>query len=99
MTRLHRTQILLEPDQHQALVHLAREQERSISEIMREIVQYYLAVRDADRRMERELQAVVNLAEMRHKVQVKHGDDLEQLLADARDEREQEFERAWRGEA
>jgi predicted DNA-binding protein len=41
--RLYRTQILLEPEQHQSLSRIARRQSRSVSEIVREIIREYLA--------------------------------------------------------
>ena len=39
---MHRTQILLEPYQHRALKKLARQQERSVSDLIRQIVSIYL---------------------------------------------------------
>ncbi|NUM49094.1 MAG: ribbon-helix-helix protein, CopG family [Anaerolineales bacterium] len=41
----HRTQILLEPDQHQALTEIARQEKRSISEVVREMLRQQLAER------------------------------------------------------
>jgi metal-responsive CopG/Arc/MetJ family transcriptional regulator len=52
--RLHRTQILLEPAQHRALTEIAQRQQRSVSEVVREIVQEKLAAEDWAR--EKELQ-------------------------------------------
>ena len=45
---LHRTQILLEPEQHRALTELARREKRSLSDLVRDAVQ-----RDLDRRREK----------------------------------------------
>jgi hypothetical protein len=42
---LHRTQILLEPEQHQALVELARREGRSVSDIVRELLREQLEQR------------------------------------------------------
>lgn len=36
---LHRTQVLLEPEQHRALTQIARARRRSLSEVIRELVQ------------------------------------------------------------
>lgn len=42
---MHRTQILLEPDQHQALMEIARKEKRSISDVAREMLRQQLAER------------------------------------------------------
>lgn len=39
--RMHRTQILIEPEQHEALSDLAKEEQKSISEVVREILRDY----------------------------------------------------------
>jgi predicted HicB family RNase H-like nuclease len=36
--RLHRTQILLEPEQHRALAEIARREGRSLSDVVREML-------------------------------------------------------------
>lgn len=41
---MYRTQILLEPEQHQALKEIARQQNRSLSDIIREMVDKQIAV-------------------------------------------------------
>jgi predicted DNA-binding protein len=43
--RLYRTQILLEPEQHQALAQIAAQEGRSISDVVREIIQHSLQER------------------------------------------------------
>ncbi len=43
--RMHRTQILPEPEQNRALVKLARREGRSLSELLRELVREHLAQR------------------------------------------------------
>lgn len=45
---LHRTQVLLEPEQHRALSELARREHRSLSQIVREAVQRELERRQAE---------------------------------------------------
>jgi predicted DNA-binding ribbon-helix-helix protein len=42
---MHRTQILLEPDQHKALEEIARREKRSLSSLIREMLQTQLKVR------------------------------------------------------
>jgi hypothetical protein len=46
---LHRTQVLLEPQQHQELTRIAKEEDRSLSDLLREMVR-----RDLERRREAE---------------------------------------------
>jgi hypothetical protein len=43
----HRAQILLEPTQHQALIEIARQEQRSISDIVRQIIAQHLEERTA----------------------------------------------------
>jgi predicted DNA-binding ribbon-helix-helix protein len=42
---MHRTQILLEPDQHKSLEEIARREKRSLSSLIREMLQTQLKVR------------------------------------------------------
>ena len=42
---LQRTQILLEPDQHQELTDIARHEKRSLSDVIREMLRQQLAER------------------------------------------------------
>lgn len=45
---LHRTQVLLEPEQHRELTRIARLERKSLSEVIREVVQRELERRQAD---------------------------------------------------
>ena len=47
-TRLHRTQILLEPEQHSKLAEIARREGRSISDVVRTMLEQQLQQRDQD---------------------------------------------------
>lgn len=47
--RMLRTQILLEPEQHQQLTELAQSEQRSMSDLIREMVRQQLAIRTDDR--------------------------------------------------
>jgi hypothetical protein len=40
---MHRTQILLEPEQHHALAEIARNQKRSLSDVVREMLDKQIA--------------------------------------------------------
>jgi hypothetical protein len=52
---MHRTQVFLEPEQHAALHRQARQEGRTVSEIVREYVDLGLARRRASRPPAREL--------------------------------------------
>jgi len=47
---MHRTQILIEPEQHEALSDLAKEEQKSISEVVREILREYFEKRSEEAR-------------------------------------------------
>jgi len=97
VSTLYRAQILLEPEQHEALKRIAHKDARSISEVVREIVRQYLADRERDVRMQRELQAIEDLARTREQVREQHGVYGGDLLAEVRTEQEQDIERVWKG--
>lgn len=42
---MHRTQILLEPEQHKILTEIARQEKRSLSDLLREMVDEQIASR------------------------------------------------------
>ena len=42
---MHRTQILLEPDQHKAISEIARHEKRSLSDLFREMVEALIQTR------------------------------------------------------
>lgn len=73
--RLHRTQILLDPKQHQALARLARNEGRSISDLVREIVQQALAQREqqAQATLQRQLAALQRIREHRNAILARRG--------------------------
>lgn len=68
--RLHRTQILLEPDQHRALANIARREGRSISDVVREMVRQQLQERTELQAAElrRQLEALERIREHRRQV-------------------------------
>ena len=90
MGTLYRAQILLEPEQHEALKGIAQEEDRSISEVVREIVRQHLAEQEGDIQMQRELQALQDLAQTRTQLREQHGVYQGDLLAEVRAEREQD---------
>jgi hypothetical protein len=98
MANLHRAQLLLAPEQHQALAEIARREGRSISDLVREIIQRDLAEREQATWKRRETQAIEELARIRETLRETHGDYPGNLVAEVRAEREAEMERLWRGE-
>ncbi len=95
----YRAQILLEPEQHQALVETARQENRSISELVREIIREWVEKKNREVRLQRELKALQELAEIRRQIEEEHGIYTGNLLEEARDERDDDMDRVWRGEA
>lgn len=65
MSTFHRTQILLKPEQHAALAKIAAEEQRSISEIYREITAAYLARHSAESKQKNALQWLEQMAAFR----------------------------------
>jgi len=96
--RLHRAQILLEADQHRALARIAEQEGRSISDVVREIVQYHLAEKDHEARLLSELRALERLGQIRGRLQEEHGTYQGDLLDEVRTERQEDVDRVWRGE-
>jgi metal-responsive CopG/Arc/MetJ family transcriptional regulator len=98
MGNLYRAQILLEPEQHRTLADIAEKEGRSISEVVREIVGQYLVEREQETQLQKEMQAIETLTQIRRQIERKHGVYQGDLLAESRAEREQEFERIWNQE-
>jgi metal-responsive CopG/Arc/MetJ family transcriptional regulator len=98
MSTLYRTQVLLEPEQHQALAAIARQQGRSLSEMLRRIVQAYLDEQSHQARLQRELQAIETLTQIRKQIQESRGVYGQNWLDEVRSERDRDFERIWKGE-
>ena len=86
----HRTQLLLDPDQYQAVVQLAATQQRPISEIVREFVDLGLA-QLRQRRRER-LHALRELSATRQELEARLGVYPGDPVAEVRAERERQLE-------
>jgi hypothetical protein len=93
----YRAQILLEPEQHQALSEIAEQRQQSLSHVVREIVEDYLVEHNLDKQQQQEIQALKALADLRRKIQERRGLIAEDLLAEARQERSTELDQ--RGES
>ena len=99
MGTLYRAQLLLEPEQHEALLHIARAQGRSVSSLVREILAQHLAEREDEVRQQRKSQAVKELSRLRRQIQEQRGVYRTDFLDQVREERAEEVEDVLRGEA
>mgnify|MGYP000511482775 FL=1 len=99
MTQLYRTQVLLEREQHESLQQLAAAAGRSMSEVIREAVAVYLVDHSKEWKKRQALDAIARLSELRQQLVEEYGIYEGDLLAEAREERDADMERVWRGEA
>ena len=98
MSSLYRAQIILEPEQHRKLAEIEQVESRSMSEIIRALVQEFLQEQEQAAGLARELYALDALAELRCKIAEKRGTYSGDLLAEARDERDEDLLRVMRSE-
>ncbi len=89
--RYYRAQILLEPEQHDALVEIAERQGRSVSEVVREFIQYQLEKQDE--KLQRELEALEKLRQIREEAFQEYGMYPGDPVAEIREEQEREMDR------
>jgi predicted DNA-binding ribbon-helix-helix protein len=99
MRTLHRAQLLLEAEQHQALAKIAEQEGRSISDLVREIVDRHLAERRQQTQQLTALQAIERLTQIRTRLQEERGMYQSDPLAELRAEWEEDVERMWQGNA
>lgn len=99
MSSLHRAQLLLESEQHEALAKIAEQEGRSISDLVREIVRRHLDERAREAQIFTALQAIERLTQIRARLREEHGIYQVDPLAEVRAEWEEDVERVWRGEA
>lgn len=99
-TRMHRTQILLEPEQHQALTEIARREQRSLSDVVREMLHEQLKQhrQDAVAVRKRRLEALERIRRHRQAILDRRGGkpleiDVVELIDQMRDERDAELTR------
>jgi predicted DNA-binding protein len=96
--RLYRTQILLEPEQHRFLARIAEREDRSLSEVVREIIRAYLNEQQEKDQAQKELEALQRLREIREESLQRYGVFTGDMLQQIREERDQEIQRTWKGE-
>jgi len=92
---LYRAQILLEADQHLQLERRAQESGRSMSDLVREIVDEYLTRESMDEALRRSLAALDELTAMRRDIERENGpletSFLDGLLDELREDRDAEI--------
>lgn len=95
---LHRTHVLLEPEQQKLLADIAHREGRSVSEVTREIIQQGIAQRQQEytQNQERQLAALERAHKLRQEIRLQSGDALDSvnwvnLLHDMREERDAEL--------
>lgn len=92
--RMHRAQILLPPEQHKAIRKIALEENRSISDVVRDLVQQYLDERSRTARLQNELDALNTLRRIREQAEQRYGGFYPgDILAEVRAEREEQIAR------
>jgi Arc/MetJ-type ribon-helix-helix transcriptional regulator len=94
----YRAQILLEPEQHEALVEVARRENRSISEVVREILSEWLSEQENNILWQKRREALKGLARMRLKIQEEHGIYAGNIMDEVRTERDEDLNRILRGD-
>jgi predicted DNA-binding protein len=92
---MHRTQILLEPEQHQALGQIARQEGRSVSDVVRKIVQHALEQREEERQatIARRMDAMERIRQHREEILAERGGkpldfDVVEAINQAREEQD-----------
>ncbi|HYO15461.1 MAG TPA: ribbon-helix-helix protein, CopG family [Thermoanaerobaculia bacterium] len=94
---LQPTQILLEPEQHEKLARIASREHRTISELVREILQEELERREEDaERQSQRLEQLEQLKRHREEMLARRGGkplnvNVAELLNEMRDERDDEI--------
>ncbi len=91
MSTLHRTQVLLEPEQHQALTEMADRAGQSVSGLVREMVRERLAQEDREAEDARFYEAIEWFDKLRAKMEAEHG----VLNVDFVEEVREEADRHW----
>ncbi|MFZ5909693.1 MAG: ribbon-helix-helix protein, CopG family [Chloroflexota bacterium] len=95
----YRAQILLEPEQHKQLAEIAKRENRSVSDVVREAVAEYVTAQTQDSVCERRLKALETIREHRQAILRERGGkpieiDMVELIHQMREERDSELRAA-----
>jgi hypothetical protein len=99
--RYRRSQLLLEPEQHQKMREIAEREGRSISDVARGLIESGLErmAKDEQARFERNAAALDGLREIREAAQGRYGIYAGDLLSEVRAQREEALDKIKRQEA
>ena len=97
-TRMHRTQILLEPGQHKILTQIAQQEQRSLSDVIRQMLQTQIdqRTRDTEARKQRQLEALERIQQHKQAIRKRRNNkpleiDPVTLINQMRDERDEDI--------
>ena len=90
---LYRAQILLDQSHHDELERLARESGRSMSDLVRDIMDDYFTRTSEEESARRSLEAIDELTALRRRVEREHGRLPASMLDELREERDSEIAR------
>jgi hypothetical protein len=95
-----RAQLLLTPAQRQRLRALAQREGRSLSDVARRALEVGLDTLEGhtDEVVQERLKILAELSQIREAGRARYGVYQGDLVAESRQEREEEMERVWRGE-
>jgi len=94
--RMYRAQILLKPEHRRRLEEIARREGRSISAVTRQVIDIGLEALESEAEIwEERTRILFELRTIREKQPFEYSGD---LVNEARQEREDETERIWRGD-
>lgn len=97
MATKYRAQILLEPEQQRSLAKLAAEQGRSMSDLVRQVVQEFLDDETQAATRARRLEALESLDRLREQIRERYGMLDADLVREAREERLAQLDHLWKG--
>ena len=96
----YRAQILLEPEQHEALSNIAQREGRSISDVAREIIRMGLdaVARDNDAVWRKRMKALERLNTIREEIRLQQGTYPGDLVDEVRRFRQSQLESIWKAD-
>ena len=96
MGKMHRAQILIDPEQHQSLAEIAQQEGTSISAIVRRAVHHWLAERHEEQVLRRQMDALQEIGQHRQAILDRRAGkpleiDLVEIVEQMREERDGEL--------
>ena len=95
MSTKYRAQILLEPEQHDALAEVALRENRSISNLVREIVSEWIQEQETENIWRKRETALNSLRTIREEIENAHGVYQGDIIEEVRSGRDDDFEHIW----